>query len=113
MFNFFQNLRKTKQKEKSKSEKLQVSSIPVGSFVVLDLNPDICSQLQKNGSQRYDGEVLTKHQVKGLVKAVYVEGNTNSSYLELLGLSINGNVGSRREYVVLECEIQKLLIVAT
>lgn len=106
MFDFFQNLRKSKPKTKPIKE--QVLSLPVGSYVVVDLNPDICFQLKRNGSPRYDESVLVKNQVKGLVKSVYKTDNTNTAYFELVGVVVNGEIGSRREYVVMENEVVKL-----
>jgi len=110
MLNFFRNLRKTQQKTKTIKE--QVSSIGLGNYVVLDLNPDICTQLRRNNSARYDDAVLNKCQLKGLVKAVYVADNTNIRYIEVVGLVVSGDLATRREYVVMEGEIQKLCIVA-
>ena len=110
MLNFFQNLRKPKQKPKTIKD--QVSSISLGNYVVFDLNPDICTQLKRNSSSRYDEGVLNKCQVKGLVKAVYVADTTNIRYIELVGLIVSGDTATRREYVVMEGEIQKLSVVA-
>lgn len=107
MLNFFQNLR---NKPKTKTVKEQVASIVVGSYVVMDLNPDICLQLKRNGSSRYDEAVLTKNQLKGLVKAVYVADNTNIRYIELVGLVVSGDTATRREYVVMEGEITNVVI---
>lgn len=110
MLNFFKNLRKPKQK--SKTIKDQVSSLSLGSYVVFNLNPDICTQLKRNGSSRYDEDVMNKCEVKGLVKAVYVADTTNIRYIELVGLIVAGDAATRREYVIMEGEIQKLAVVA-
>lgn len=101
---FFKNLFKKTDLKKPLSNKDKITSLKLGSYVTFNLNPDICNQLLNNRSSRYELDVLNKHQVKGLVKAIY-QSDLKNYYIELVSLHVENNIASRREYVVFEHEI--------
>ena len=102
MFNFF---KRNKLKPKDKPIQQQLLELPLGSFVVLALNPDICAQHMLKGTQRFDEAVVSSNKLKGLVKAVYVADTTNYVYVEVVGLVVSEGIATRREYVVMQGEI--------
>ena len=102
MFNFF---KRNKHQVKTKPIEQQLLELPLGSFIVLSLNPDICAQHKLKGTQRFDEAILSTNKLKGLVKGVYVADTTNYVYVEVVGLVVIGGVAIRREYVVMQGEI--------
>lgn len=108
MFNFF---KRNNSQPKDKTIQQQLLQVPLGSFIVLSLNPDICAQHKLKGTQRFDEAVMSTNKLKGLVKAVYVADTTNHVYVEVVGLVVNGNVATRKEYVVMHGEIQSIQLI--
>jgi len=107
MFNFF---KRNKPQAKTKSIQQQLLELPLGSFVVLSLNPDICAQHMLKGTNRFDEVVISTNKLKGLVKAVYVADVTNYVYVEVIGLVVNDGVATRKEYVVMQGEILSIKV---
>ena len=114
MLNYIRNLfKKNKTQTKSKTIKEQLLELRLGVYVVLDLNHDICLQHIAKKIDRFDLAVLSNKQLKGLVKAVYVADTTGYVYVEIVGLVVGSDSATRKEYVVMESEIQKLTVSAT
>ena len=112
MINYIHNLfNKEKPKVKQKSIQQQLLELKLGSFVAFDLNPDICFQHIAKEINRFDQAVLNTAQLKGLVKAVYKADATGFVYVEVVGLIVNGDVATRKDYVVMETEIKKFSII--
>jgi hypothetical protein len=107
MFNFF---KRNKPQAKNKPIQQQLLELPLGSFVVLSLNPDICAQHILKGTNRFDEAVISTNKLKGLVKAVYVADTTNYVYVEVVGLVVSGGVATRKEYVVMQGEILSIKV---
>ena len=80
----------------------------LGSYVAFNLDPDIISQHIAKGVARYDEKTLLTKTFKGLVKAVYVNDTTNIVYVEVVGLVVNGETATRKEYVVLEHDVKNI-----
>lgn len=105
MLNWIKNFFK-KPLEKQKSlVREQLLNLSLGSYISLTLKPDICEQHIRKQIDRYDSITLKTKQLKGLVKAVYIEEITKSVYIELVGLVVRDKIAIRREYVVLEHDI--------
>jgi len=106
MINYIHNLfgkRKTTVKPKTIKQKLL--DLKLGSYIALNLNSDICSEHIKKGIDRFDLNVLQTQQLKGLVKAVYTSDETGFVYVEIVGLIVNNQTATRKEYVVMEIEV--------
>ena len=88
----------------------QLMSLSLGSYISLTLKPDICEQHIAKKIDRYDDITLNTKQLKGLVKAVYTEETTKSVYVELVGLVVRDKTAIRKEYVVLEHDIQNIYV---
>lgn len=74
-----------------------------GSYVVMQLDSDICTALLGREQHRYDTAALQRRKVAGLVRAVYTTDSPPVfKYAEVV--SVNGS-GSKRDYVVLEHEV--------
>lgn len=91
--------RKNKKKEKEEKD------LYVGSYVVLELNKNILSQLRQGNSLRYDSATVDKGVVKGIVKAIYVD-DLGKQYAEILSVS---EPGKYRDYPVYFHEINKII----
>ena len=113
MINYIHNLfNKEKPKVKQKSIQQQLLELKLGSFVAFDLNPDICFQHISKEINRFDQAVLNTAQLKGLVKAVYVSEQVNHVYVEVVGLIVGDNNASRKEYVVMHGEIERINVIS-
>lgn len=111
-FRFFfgrQNTRNSPAKNKRK----QLLELELGSFVQFNLIPDICDQLLKIDSCRYDKSVLEARMFRGMVKGTYTEPATGIAYVEVLGMVIWDGVGSRREFAVLETDVDRITVLAS
>jgi hypothetical protein len=53
--------------------------------------------------------VLQTQQLKGLVKAVYTSDETGFVYVEIVGLIVNNQTATRKEYVVMEIEVSNVV----
>lgn len=85
------------------------SCLKPGNFVTLKLRPDICQARLSTGTPtpRYDEYSLRRGYVLGLVKAVYQQPGMDWKYVELVGvIPETDTVGVRREYTVLEHEVE-------
>lgn len=112
MINYIHNFFGKNNKKPTVSLSQQLLALQLGSYVVLDLNKDICEQHLAKGIDRFDRKVLDTSQLKGLVRGVHNDGEARG-YLEIVGLVVTGEeVASRREYVVMFSEITKLTVVA-
>ena len=109
MINYIYNLF-GKRNVKPKSIKQKLLDLKLGSYVAISLNPNICAEHIKKGIDRFDLNVLQAHQLKGLVKAVYTSDETGFVYVELVGLIVNNQTATRKEYVVMEIEISNVVI---
>jgi len=108
ILNFF---KKENSKPKPKTLKQQLLSLPLGSYDLFDLNPEICLQHIQKGIDRFDSNVLNNNQLKGLIKAVYISENIGHVYIEVVGLVVNGEFASRKDYVVMETEITNFSVI--
>jgi hypothetical protein len=111
MINYIHNFFGKNNKKPTVPVSQQLLALQLGSYVVLELNKDICEQHLTKGIDRFDKRVLETSQLKGLVRHVHNAGEARG-YLELVGLVVAGEVASRREYVVMFSEITKLTVVA-
>lgn len=112
MFNYIHSFfKKKKPQTKVKSLKERLLELPLGSYAVFDLNPDICIQHLAKNINRFDQTVLNNRQLKGLVKAVYTTDTTKCIYVEVVGLVINGENTARKEYVAMESDIHRVTII--
>ena len=109
--NILNLFKKQEPKPKVITLKQQLLSLPLGSYVLFDLNPDICLQHIQKNIDRFDLNVLNNNQLKGLIKAVYISENVGQVYVEVIGLVVNGEFASRKDYVVMETEIKKFSII--
>lgn len=110
MLNYIHNLfGKHKPTAKPKTIKQKLLGLKLGSYVAITLNPDICSEHIKKGIERFDLNVLQTHQLKGLVKAVYTSDDTGFVYVEIVGLIVNNQSATRKEYVVMEIEVSDVV----
>lgn len=89
------------KKQKTKEEK----DLYVGSYVVLELNKNILSQLQQNNCLRYDSTAFDEGVIKGIIKAIYVD-DLGKQYAEILSVS---EPGKYRDYPVYFHEINKII----
>lgn len=108
MLNLIKNFFKKPLEKQKLLVREQLLRLSLGSYVTLHLNPDICKQHIEKRIDRYDDITLSKNQLKGLVKAVYTEETTKIIYVELVGLVVRDNTAIRKDYVVLEHEIQSI-----
>lgn len=112
MLNYIRNLfSKKKLETKTKSIQQQLLELSLGSFVVFHLKHDICDQHISKGIDRFDQAVLNSKQLKGLVKAVY-KSDAGHAYVEVVGLVVAGDCATRKEYVLMWGEIEKLAVIS-
>lgn len=112
MINYIQKLfKKNKEAIKSKSIQQQLMELKLGSYVAFELKPDICYQHMVKDINRFDEAVLKTAKLKGLVKAVYKADATKFAYVEVVGLIVNGEVATRKDYVVMETEITNFSVI--
>jgi hypothetical protein len=112
MLNYIRNLfSKKKVRTKAKPIQQQLLELSLGSFVVFHLNHDICNQHISKGIDRFDLAILHNKQLKGLVKAVYTS-DVGHVYVEVLGLVVAGDHATRKEYVLMWGEIEKLAVIS-
>lgn len=110
MLNYIHNLfGKHKPSVKPKTTKQKLLDLKLGSYVAINLNPNICSEHIKKGIDRFDLNVLQTNQLKGLVKAVYTSDETGFVYVEIVGLIVNNQTATRKEYVVMEIEVANIV----
>lgn len=83
----------------------KLNDIPHGTYVVLELNKDLLSQLKLIGTTRFDQQVLDQGILQGLVKAHYANDDGTLYYLEIIGIPAWGR---RWEYTVYQHEIKKV-----
>lgn len=112
MLNYIRNLfSKKKVETKKKPIQQQLLELNLGSYVVFHLNHNICDQHISKGIDRFDQAVLNSKQLKGLVKAVYTS-DVGHVYVEVLGLVVAGDCATRKEYVLMWGEIEKLAVIS-
>lgn len=112
MFNYIRNLfSKNKSTTKIKSIQQQLLELRLGSYVVFDLSYDICNQHIAKGIDRFDLTTLNSKKLKGLIKAIYTS-DVGHVYVEVVGLVVGDNRSTRREYVVMQGEIEKLTVIS-
>jgi hypothetical protein len=112
MLNYIRNFfNKKKSEAKSKSIKQQLLELSLGSYVVFDLHPDICSQHVVKKLERFDPAVLSNKKLKGLIKAVYTS-DLGHVYVEVLGLVVGDGHSTRKEYVVMDIEMTKVTVLS-
>jgi hypothetical protein len=110
MLNWIKNFfKKPLEKQKSLLRE-QLLNLSLGSYISLTLKPDICEQHIRKQIDRYDKITLKTKQLKGLVKAVYIEEITKGVYVEVVGLVISDNIATRKEYVILEHDILNIYV---
>lgn len=113
MLNYIRNLfNKNKKQTTTKAIQQQLLELQLGSYVMLELKPEICLQHIAKNIDRFDSNVLTNKQLKGLVKAVYVSEQVNHVYVEVVGLIVGHNNASRKEYVVMHGEIERINVIS-
>jgi hypothetical protein len=83
----------------------KLDDIPYGTYVVLELNKDLLSQLKLLGTTRFDQQVLDGGILQGLIKSHYTNDEGTIHYLEIIGIPAWGR---RWEYVVYQHEIKKV-----
>lgn len=113
MLEFIAKLFKKKDKEnkvKVKTINETIISLKPTQYIKIKLKPDICEQLKSISQSRFDFESLNKNQFNGIVKAVYLNDNSNLFYIEIVSVVVKDNVGTRKEYLVMEHEIDTIYL---
>lgn len=89
--------------------------LQAGKVVCLKLRSDICTERLRSGvvSTRYDERCLRLGYVFGIVKAVYQQQDNPWLYAEIVSvIPETPTQGVRREYTVLEHEVEAIYYVA-
>lgn len=85
-------------------------ALELGTYVQFQLRENICAELKRVESVRYDAAALNNRCVKGIIKAVYTDDTTKLVYVELVGVVVNSPTSAyRKEYVVLETDVEEVV----
>jgi hypothetical protein len=93
--------KKSTIKEEQTINVSQLDKLPVGTYVVLELNPGSIGQL----ANRIDSKSVNERVVRGLIKAHYVDDTNMLFYLEVVGIP---EWGKQWEYPIYRHEIIKV-----
>ena len=86
----------------------ELEELPVGTFVVLEMNKDRMKEAEMLHSSRYDSKVLSEGILRGLIKAKYKDDTGLFQYMEIVGVP---DWGKRQEYSVFQYEVKKVALV--